>query len=114
MRVVQMAGKHVLLLIALTYLLTVCGGAAREPRAEVDCWGSLMELRSCTNEIMQYLVKGEADIGPHCCRAITVITHNCWPAVLASLGFTDHEAYILRGYCDAAPAFTPALAPAIP
>ncbi|KAJ1429722.1 Prolamin-like domain [Sesbania bispinosa] len=76
----------------------------------VDCWSSLLELRSCSNEIVLFFINGEADIGPECCRAITVITHNCWPAMLTSLGFTAEEGNILRGYCDAA-ASTPALAP---
>ncbi|GAY33787.1 hypothetical protein CUMW_008010 [Citrus unshiu] len=30
----------------------------------------------------------QANIGPDCCRAIDIITHNCWPAILTSLGFT--------------------------
>lgn len=72
-----------------------------------------MELKSCSNEIVLYFTNGEADIGPDCCCAITVITHNCWPAMLTSLGFTPEEGHYLRGYCDAAAAAsTPALAPA--
>ena len=30
-----------------------------------------------------------------------MITRSCWPAMLASIGFTAEEADILRGYCDA-------------
>lgn len=85
--------------------LTVYGAAARELGTKTgDCWGSVMELRWCTSEIVHFFINGEADIGSDCCRAITVITHNCWLAVLTSLGFTDHQVYILRGYCDAASA----------
>ncbi|RVX21394.1 Egg cell-secreted protein 1.4 [Vitis vinifera] len=50
-----------------------------------------------------------ADIGPDCCGAIDIITRNCWPTMLTSLGFTAEEGNILRGYCDA---YTPS--PAAP
>ncbi|KDO48954.1 hypothetical protein CISIN_1g047808mg [Citrus sinensis] len=63
------------------------------------CWNALMELKSCSNEI--------ADIGPDCCRAIDIITRNCWSAMLTSLGFTAEEGNILRGYCDAFSAPSP-------
>lgn len=76
----------------------------------VECWNALNELKSCTNEIVLFFVNGQTDIGPDCCRAIEVITRNCWPAMLTSLGFTSEEGNILRGYCDASPA--PAAAPA--
>lgn len=36
-----------------------------------------------------------------------MITRNCWPAMLDSLGFTSEEADILRGYCDAEVAAQP-------
>ncbi|KAF7834190.1 egg cell-secreted protein 1.4-like [Senna tora] len=68
----------------------------------VECWRCLIELKSCSNEIVVFFMNGDANIGPECCRAIAVITHNCWPAMLTSLGFTAHEGDILRGYCDAA------------
>ncbi|XWS44796.1 hypothetical protein CRYUN_Cryun15aG0079200 [Craigia yunnanensis] len=67
----------------------------------VECWNALNELKSCTNEIVLFFVNGQTDIGPDCCRAIEVITRNCWPAMLTSLGFTSEEGNILRGYCDA-------------
>ncbi|KAJ7956956.1 egg cell-secreted protein 1.1-like [Quillaja saponaria] len=76
----------------------------------VDCWNALAELKSCSNEIVLFFINGQADIGPDCCRAIEIITHNCWPAMLSSLGFTAEEGNILRGYCDAA-ASAPAVAP---
>lgn len=119
-----------LLLLTLIACLVVYGTATRDlvmkPKQDisarletnngdlVDCWSSLLELKSCTNEIVLFFINGVADIGPGCCRAITVITHNCWPAMLTSLGFTAEEGNILRGYCDAAAASsspTPALAP---
>ncbi|KAH9747698.1 Aldehyde oxygenase (deformylating) [Citrus sinensis] len=40
-------------------------------------------------------------------RAIDIITRNCWPAMLTSLGFTAEEGNILRGYCDASSAPSP-------
>ncbi|KAK9282792.1 hypothetical protein L1049_011013 [Liquidambar formosana] len=78
----------------------------------VDCWNALLELKSCTNEIVVFFMNGQADIGPGCCRAITMITHNCWPTMLTSLGFTLEEGNVLRGYCDASsgPVASPPLA----
>ncbi|KAJ4715466.1 egg cell-secreted protein 1.1 [Melia azedarach] len=65
-----------------------------------ECWNALMELKSCTNEIVIFFLNGQANLGPGCCRAIDIITRNCWPAMLTSLGFTAEEGNILRGYCD--------------
>ncbi|XP_042975258.1 egg cell-secreted protein 1.4-like [Carya illinoinensis] len=85
--------------------------AARLETSEglVPCWNALMELKSCSNEIVLFFLNGQTDIDPDCCRAISIITHNCWPAMLTSIGFTAEEGNILRGYCDAASA--PAAAP---
>ncbi|KAJ0971992.1 hypothetical protein J5N97_019951 [Dioscorea zingiberensis] len=66
-----------------------------------DCWNAMMELRSCTNEIVLFFLNGESYLSIPCCRAIRLITHKCWPSMLASIGFTAEEADILRGYCDA-------------
>ncbi|KAL4633599.1 hypothetical protein ACB092_04G133800 [Castanea dentata] len=76
----------------------------------VPCWNALWELKSCSNEIVVFFLNGQTDIGPDCCRAITIITHHCWPAMLTSLGFTAEEGNILRGYCDAE-ASVPSTAP---
>ncbi|KDO41112.1 hypothetical protein CISIN_1g039079mg [Citrus sinensis] len=65
------------------------------------CWNSLMELKSCSNEIGIFFLNSQADIDHDCCRAIDIIARNCWPAMLTSLGFTAEEGNILRGYCDA-------------
>ncbi|GAV60767.1 Prolamin_like domain-containing protein, partial [Cephalotus follicularis] len=75
----------------------------------VECWNALMELKSCTNEIVLFFINGQATIGPDCCGAIGTITRRCWPTILTSLGFTAEEGNILRGYCDAS--FGPAAAP---
>ncbi|KAK1300695.1 Egg cell-secreted protein 1.1 [Acorus calamus] len=40
-------------------------------------------------------------LGLGCCRAIRVITRQCWPSMPTSIGFTAEEGDILRGYCDA-------------
>ncbi|KAJ4949962.1 hypothetical protein NE237_026794 [Protea cynaroides] len=67
----------------------------------VECWNALLELRSCTNEIILFFLNGEAYLGFDCCRAIRVITRECWPSMLTNLGFTAEEGDILDGYCDA-------------
>ncbi|CAA7390701.1 unnamed protein product [Spirodela intermedia] len=66
----------------------------------IDCWGALLELRSCTNEVVLFFLNGEAYIGNECCRAIRIITRQCWPNMLSSIGFTAEEGDILRDYCD--------------
>ncbi|RWW12412.1 hypothetical protein GW17_00023922 [Ensete ventricosum] len=75
----------------------------------VDCWNALLELRSCTNEIVLFFINGESYLGLDCCRAIRVITRHCWTSMLTTLGFTTQESDILRGYCD-----FEATAPALP
>ncbi|KAK9223009.1 hypothetical protein WN944_011451 [Citrus x changshan-huyou] len=66
-----------------------------------ECWNTLMELKSCSNEIVIFFLNNWADIGLDCCRAIEIIIRNCWPTMLTSLGFTAKEGNIQRGYCDA-------------
>ncbi|KAI3921478.1 hypothetical protein MKW98_013412 [Papaver atlanticum] len=66
----------------------------------VECWNALYELRSCTNEIILFFIDGEMYLGLECCRAIRIITRECWPSMLTSVGFTAEEGDILRGYCD--------------
>ncbi|KAF6151025.1 hypothetical protein GIB67_016503 [Kingdonia uniflora] len=72
-----------------------------------DCWKALFELKSYTNEIVLFFLNGEGYIGIDCCKSIRVITHQCWPSMFTSLGFTAKEGDILQGYCDAPPAVTP-------
>lgn len=48
-----------------------------------------------------FFLNGEAYLGPSCCRAIRIVEHECWPAMIGTLGFTEQEGDILRGYCDA-------------
>ena len=66
-----------------------------------ECWDSLTRLGSCTSEIVIFFVNGESYIGHECCVAVRGATRHCWPAMLASVGFTAEEADVLRGFCDA-------------
>lgn len=77
-------------------------GLEKEPPESMTyCWDSLLELRSCTGEVILFFLNGETFLGPSCCHAINYVQHRCWPAMLTSLGFTPEENDILRGYCDA-------------
>ncbi|KAG9139421.1 hypothetical protein Leryth_017333 [Lithospermum erythrorhizon] len=63
------------------------------------CWNALMELKSCTNEIILFFLNGESYMGMDCCKAIRIITYECWPSMLTSLGYTSEEGDILLDYC---------------
>ncbi|CAN8287724.1 unnamed protein product [Cochlearia groenlandica] len=67
----------------------------------MQCWDALYEIKSCTNEIVLFFLNGETKLGLGCCHAVDVITTDCWPAMLTSLGFTSDETNVLRGYCKA-------------
>ncbi|OVA04598.1 Prolamin-like domain [Macleaya cordata] len=71
--------------------------------SSTECWDSLMELKSCTGEVILFFLNGETHLGPNCCQAIRIIEHHCWPTMLSVLGFTPEEGDILRGYCDGDP-----------
>jgi hypothetical protein len=68
-----------------------------------QCWEALMDIKSCTGEIILFFLNGEAYLGPGCCRAIRVIEQSCWAAdaMLSVIGFTPEEGDMLKGYCDA-------------
>ncbi|KAL3821298.1 hypothetical protein ACJIZ3_007203 [Penstemon smallii] len=66
-----------------------------------SCWDSLFELQSCTGEVVLFFMNGETHLGTNCCKAISIIEHQCWPSMMGSLGITTEESNILRGYCDA-------------
>ncbi|CAF2049898.1 hypothetical protein BRARA_I04617 [Brassica rapa] len=66
----------------------------------MECWDALYELKSCTNEIVLFFLNGETKLGDGCCHAVDVITINCWPSMLTSLGFTSEETNVLRGFCQ--------------
>ncbi|XP_004500025.1 egg cell-secreted protein 1.2-like [Cicer arietinum] len=65
-----------------------------------NCWDSLFKLQACSGEIITFFLNGETYLGNSCCQAIRVIGHDCWPNIVASLGFTNEETDILEGYCD--------------
>ncbi|KAJ4890841.1 Egg cell-secreted protein 1.3 [Raphanus sativus] len=75
----------------------------------MECWDALYELKSCTNEIVLFFLNGETKLGEGCCHAVDVITINCWPSMLTSLGFTSEETNVLRGFCQSGS--TPAPSP---
>lgn len=66
------------------------------------CWETLLQLQACSSEVVLFFLNGETDLGDGCCKAIRTIEHQCWPALLGSLGFTTEETDILKGYCDEA------------
>ncbi|KAL5219721.1 hypothetical protein ABZP36_024434 [Zizania latifolia] len=66
----------------------------------MECWSTVTELWSCTNEIMLFFLNSESYLGLECCVAICTITRHCCHAMLAFVGFTTQEADILRGFCD--------------
>ena len=68
-----------------------------------QCWEILMDIRSCTGEIILFFLNGEAYLGPGCCRAIRIIERRCWAAdlMLSVIGFTPEEGDMLKAYCDA-------------
>ena len=74
-----------------------------EGEGSQQCWEALVDTKSCTGEIILFLLNGEAYLGPGCCRAIRVIEHSCWAAdaMLSVIGFTPEEGDMLKGYCDA-------------
>ncbi|GAY59155.1 hypothetical protein CUMW_192390 [Citrus unshiu] len=82
-----MALKHVFFILALTCLImaNIVNATSRN-----DCLNN--------NIKPGYDL---ADIGPDCCRAIDIITRNCWSAMLTSLRLTAEKGNILRGYGDA-------------
>ncbi|GJN31184.1 hypothetical protein PR202_gb19549 [Eleusine coracana subsp. coracana] len=67
------------------------------------CWEALMQIKSCTGEIILFLLEGEAYLGGGCCRAVRLIEQRCWAAdaMLSVIGFTPQEGDMLKGYCDA-------------
>ncbi|PIN11449.1 hypothetical protein CDL12_15950 [Handroanthus impetiginosus] len=83
----------------------------QEDEGSSNCWDSLLQLQSCTAEVVLFFLNGETYLGPGCCKAIRIIQHDCWPDMLGSLGYTSEEGDILRGYCDASDADSAATPP---
>ncbi|KAK8691885.1 hypothetical protein V6N13_075380 [Hibiscus sabdariffa] len=99
---------------ALTVLLALAMVHARplgspeptlEARLKLDadsptCWESLTQIQSCAGEVILFFLNGETYLGDACCHAIHTISHQCWPNMLETLGYTTEEGDILEGYCD--------------
>ncbi|KAL7143528.1 hypothetical protein ABFS83_08G197100 [Erythranthe nasuta] len=66
------------------------------------CLDALLELKSCSGELVLFFLNGETSLGLNCCSAIRTIEHQCWPSMMGALGITAEEGDILRGYCDTA------------
>ncbi|PON48955.1 Prolamin-like domain containing protein [Parasponia andersonii] len=65
-----------------------------------NCWDSLIQLQSCSGEVILFFLNGETYLGPSCCQAIRIIGQHCWPAMFGTIGFTTEETDVLQGYCD--------------
>ncbi|KAL7144134.1 hypothetical protein ABFS83_08G238300 [Erythranthe nasuta] len=94
------AANGVVFFLTLTSLILV-GPTRNQRQWATRCLTALYKIKSCTKEILEYFATGAIDISPPCCEAISVITHKCWPSFLGTLGFSQDQTYILRGYCDA-------------
>jgi hypothetical protein len=76
-----------------------------------NCFIALMGFQFCSNNIFLTPSRGNANLSPVCCHAITTIANKCWPSMLASLGFQAKLASlgfqakqgnnVLQGYCEA-------------
>ena len=77
------------------------------------CWETLLELQSCTGEVILFFLNGETYLGSGCCHALLNIAQECWPNMLTTLGLTPQEGDILRGYCDGAPSINQSLTPSV-
>lgn len=67
-----------------------------------NCWNTLKDLKSCSNEIVSFFINRRGGLDPCCCRVIATISHTCWPAILSSFGFTPKHGVILQSHCHAA------------
>nr|GLL18441.1 egg cell-secreted protein 1.4-like [Ipomoea trifida] len=79
----------------------VTGRLNDEASVMAECWDAMVQLKSCTNEIILFFFNGEAYLGQECCRAIRTILYHCWPSMLTSIGYTAEEVDVLRDYCGA-------------
>ncbi|KAI3996713.1 hypothetical protein MKX01_041013 [Papaver californicum] len=78
-------------------------GVLARPLSDVQTASSIaarLQSNGSYSECILFFINGERHLGRNCCRAIHIIQHKCWPAMLGSLGFTKEEGDILRGYCD--------------
>lgn len=74
----------------------------------LDCWNAALELKSCTDEIVEFFLSSTGTTEPavsggidkDCCGAIGLIEKECWSVMFTSLGLTNMEGNNLREYCD--------------
>ena len=78
---------------------------------QVDCLKLLVDMRSCSNGIVGFLLKTQNNLHPDCCHSISTINNNCSPTTLESFGFTTEVVNTLQGHCDEASNPAPAPAP---
>ncbi|AES70191.1 ECA1 gametogenesis related family [Medicago truncatula] len=102
-----MASSHkifVLVALALVFIALNSSTSIVESRKLSNPNSNLMSLEArlkhVVGEIVTFFLNGETYLGYGCCKAIRVIGHDCWPNVVASLGFTNEETDVLEGYCD--------------
>ncbi|XP_073304686.1 egg cell-secreted protein 1.1-like [Primulina huaijiensis] len=78
------------------------GNTAKHVGGTLECLGAFLELKSCSNEMFLFLLNGRSHLGIDCCRAIRIITHECWPSMLTSLGqaitVASHPLYLQLGH----------------
>ncbi|KAK3226684.1 hypothetical protein Dsin_006546 [Dipteronia sinensis] len=115
-----MANTCSLFLLTLLSALMIMGGFVTNARAlmhpksnlmnrlklddeSTNCWDALVQLQTCTGEIILFFLNGETYLGHGCCRAISTISQQCWPNLISTLGFTTEEGDMLEGYCEFPP-----------
>lgn len=71
--------------------------------SQQQCWETLLQIKSCTGEIVLSLLEGEAYLGSGCCHALRAFEQRCWAAdaVLSIIGFTPQEGDMLKKFCAA-------------
>ncbi|KAB1210653.1 Egg cell-secreted protein 1.4 [Morella rubra] len=78
---------------------------------QAHCLTSLAEMKSCSTEVVHFLVKRETNLATGCCLAISTMANHCSPSTLSQFGFTPEVYTPLRAHCNAkssSPTPTPA------
>ncbi|KAE8684379.1 abscisic stress-ripening protein 1-like [Hibiscus syriacus] len=111
-----------LLVLAMAFLTHARPLETPEPTLEArlkldadspSCWESLTQIQSCSGEVILFFLNGETYLGDACCHAIHTISHQCWPDMMETLGYTTEEGDILEGYCDQEIADSPPSPPSV-
>ncbi|XWS15282.1 hypothetical protein CRYUN_Cryun35bG0082200 [Craigia yunnanensis] len=64
------------------------------------CWDSLIQLQSCTGELIMFFLNENSYLGHGCCQIVRAISQQCWPSIIDALGFTPEETDVLQGDCN--------------